>query len=63
MDAEEDIYVQTRMKYYVGAVMQAHGGDPVAANYYFQVRDRNLMGLFERKIALNELAAFGETGE
>lgn len=63
VNEEKDLFIQTRMKFYIGAVMQAHGGDMLAADYYFQVRDRNLMGLYERKIALKELEAFGETGE
>ena len=52
---EQDTAVKTRMHFYAGAVMQALGGTSGAAQYYSLVREQNLVGLYENRMALNEL--------
>lgn len=55
VEKEQNAAIKTRMKFYIGAVMQALGGTSGAAEYYLQVREENLSGLFENQIALGEL--------
>ncbi|MBI9104248.1 MAG: tetratricopeptide repeat protein [Spirochaetales bacterium] len=55
IEEEQDMFVKTRMKFYVGALLQAMGGDSLAYTYYDDVRELNLLGMYERRIALKEL--------
>jgi len=60
INGENDHFLKTRMFFYLGAVMQAQGGDLLAMDYYRRVRENNLLGLYERNLALGELKKFEE---
>ena len=60
IEEEQDMFVKVRMKFYMGAVYQALGADTLAFSLYDDVRELNLLGMYERKIALNELKVLEE---
>jgi len=55
IEEEKDKFVQTRMKFYLGALFHAMGADTLAYTYYDDVRELNLLGMYERRMALKEL--------
>jgi len=61
VEGEKDLFVKTRMKFYLGAAYRAMGGDDLAAGYYREVRTANLLGMYERRIALKELETLGDS--
>ena len=63
IEGETDLFIKTRMYFYLGAIMQAQGGDLLAMDYYGRVRENNLLGLYERKLALGELKKLEEDKE
>lgn len=61
IEDEQDMFVKMRMKFYLGAAYQAVGADNLAFSLYDDVREMNLLGMYERRIALKELEALDDS--
>ncbi|MDR1895096.1 MAG: tetratricopeptide repeat protein [Spirochaetales bacterium] len=62
LELERDLFVKTRMKFYLGAAYEALAGAVAAAPFYREVQSMNLLGLYELRIAVKALEAMGDRG-